>query len=376
MRKKNATIYGERRKKIYDWMAQEGIALVMFEDTEGQRDLTLRWLAGHPSNALLFLSVDQKSLLVPWDVNLAGLYAEADFVIPYGEFGRTPLKALKGAMEKLKIPPLSRVEIPPVTSYPLFLDYVGTFTDYDIICRRGGARKEAEELRAVKDEGEITTLRKGADITNGIITLLEKNVRQGKIKTEADAARFIDMEARKRGCEGTGFETLAAGSERSFAIHAFPAYTDAPFAGNGLSILDFGLKYRGYTTDVTITFVRSPSPAQEKIAGLVEKAYKLALSMAKEGVRTRALAVAVDGLFARSRRAMPHALGHGIGLEEHEAPTLRNRDDNDWVLRNGMIITLEPGLYDQVHGGCRLENDFLITAGGAEPLTNAGIVYL
>jgi Xaa-Pro dipeptidase len=348
----------------------------MFEDTEGRRDLTLRWLTGHPSEALLFLSADQKSLLVPWDANLADLCADADLVIPYGEFNRNSLRALKGALGKLKVPPLSRIEIPPVTSYPLFLDYVGTFTDHDIICRRGGVRKEAEELRAVKDEGEITVLRKGAAITNGIIALLEKNVRQGKIKTEADAARFIDTEARRQGCEGTGFETLAAGSGRSFAIHAFPACTNAPFGGEGFSILDFGIKYRGYTTDVTITFVRSPSPAQEKIAGLVEKAYRLAFSMTKEGVRTRDLAAAVDGLFARSRKAMPHALGHGIGLEEHEAPALHNRDDNEWVLRNGMIITLEPGLYDQVHGGCRLENDILITVEGAEPLTSAGIVYL
>ncbi|MDR2159172.1 MAG: Xaa-Pro peptidase family protein [Treponema sp.] len=376
MSKKSATIHGQRRKKLYDWMAREGITLAMFEDTEGRRDLTLRWLTGHPSNALLFLSVDQKSLLVPWDVNLAGLYAEADFVIPYGEFGRNPLKALRGALRKLKTPALSRIEIPPVTSYPLFLDYVGTFTDYDIICRRGGIRKETEELRAVKDEREILLLRKGADITNGIIGLLERHVRGGKIKTEAGAARFIDAEARKRGCEGTGFETLAAGSERSFAIHAFPPYTDAPFGGDGFSILDFGLKYRGYTTDVTITFVRSPSPAQEKIAGLVEKAYQLALSTVKDGVRARALAAEVDGFFAKSRKAMPHALGHGIGLEEHEAPALHSRDDNEWVLRNGMIITLEPGLYDQVHGGCRLENDLLITTEGAEPLTNAGIVYL
>ncbi|MDR1898552.1 MAG: Xaa-Pro peptidase family protein, partial [Treponema sp.] len=365
MRKRSVTIYGERRKKIYDWMAQEGIALVMFEDTEGQRDLALRWLTGHPSNALLFLSVDRKSMLVPWDINLADLYAESDLIIPYGEFGRHPLRALEGALEKLKIPLQSRVEIPPVTSYPLFLDYVGAFTDYDIICRRGGVRKETEELRAVKDEWEILMLRKGADITNRIIALLEKNVRLGKIRTEADAARFIDTEARKRGCEGTGFETLAAGSERSFAIHAFPPSTNAPFAGDGLSILDFGLKYRGYTTDVTVTFVRSPSPAQEKIAALVERAYRLALSMAKDGVPARDLAAAVDSLFAKSRRAMPHALGHGIGLEEHEGPALRNRDDNEWVLRNGMIITLEPGLYDQVHGGCRLENDLLITGEGA-----------
>jgi Xaa-Pro dipeptidase len=73
---------------------------------------------------------------------------------------------------------------------------------------------------------------------------------------------------------------------------------------------------------------------------------------------------------------MPHGLGHGIGLEAHEAPVVGSRSDNVWILEPGMIITLEPGLYDPVHGGCRLENDVLITEGGAEVLTNSRIVRL
>jgi Xaa-Pro dipeptidase len=71
---------------------------------------------------------------------------------------------------------------------------------------------------------------------------------------------------------------------------------------------------------------------------------------------------------------MPHALGHGIGLEAHEAPYLRSRVDNVWQLRTGMIFTLEPGLYDPIHGGCRLENDILLTESGPEILTNARII--
>jgi Xaa-Pro dipeptidase len=73
---------------------------------------------------------------------------------------------------------------------------------------------------------------------------------------------------------------------------------------------------------------------------------------------------------------MPHALGHGIGLEAHEAPYLRSRPDNAWILQEGMIFTLEPGLYNPVQGGCRLENDILITAEGAEVLTNGRIIRL
>jgi Xaa-Pro dipeptidase len=348
----------------------------MFEDTEGRRDKTIRWLTGQPGDALLFLSVGRKCMLVPWDINLARDYATADIIRPYSEYTRISRNAIRGAAVEFDILPGSKIEIPSVTPYPSFLNYVGNLTEFDIICRERSAVSRAQKFRAVKDEEEIKIYRKAAEVTNVLTDLLEKNVRSGKIKTELDAALFIETEARRRSCEGTGFETLAAGPDRSWSIHAFPGYTGAAFAGRGLSILDFGLKFAGYTTDVTLTFARDPDAPQEKLLGLVEKAYKLALGMAQNGAATRNIAAAVDGHFAKSKKAMPHALGHGIGLEEHEDPPLRNRADNTWVLEPGMVFTLEPGLYDPLCGGCRLENDILMTQAGPEVLTNARIIRL
>jgi Xaa-Pro dipeptidase len=368
--------YLPRLEKIWDWMAQEGIALVMFEDCEERRDQSLCWLCGQPGDALLFLSLDRKTLLVPWDVNLARVFAAADMIIPYGEFNRQPLEAIRGAAKVFKIPGASRIEIPPLTPYPLFLHYVGELGDFDILCRERSALAKTRKLRAIKDETEIKIYRHAANITNDIIDLIEKNVRKEKIKTEADAALLIEAESRRRGCAGTGFETLAAGPERSFSIHAFPAWTSGTFGGPGLSILDFGLRYGSYTTDVTLTFARDLNPKQEKMICLVEKAGRLAASMAHNDMPARDMASAVDALFAKSKKQMPHALGHGIGLEEHEYPAIRNRSDNNWVLEPGMIFTLEPGLYDPLQGGCRLENDFLMTEAGAEMLTEARIIHL
>ena len=369
--------YQKRREALYDWMAQEGIYVVMIEDWEGRRNPTLRWLSGQPGDALLFLSVDRRSFLVPWDINLAMLHAEADILLPYMEFGRQPLMALRGVAERLKMPAGSRIEIPGTTSYPRFLNYVEEFPDFDILCREGGVWTELEKRRAIKDEAEINIYRTISALTDEIINLVEKNMRLGKLKTETDVALFIDSECRKMGCEGTGFETIAAGPARSVGIHAFPAYTGESFGKSGLSILDFGLKYAGYISDVTMTFAREPlSKPQEKMLSLVEKAYNLALPMVKNGVAVRTIAMAVDSYFGRNRKSMPHSLGHGIGLQAHEMPFLRDRADNDWILEPGMIVAVEPGLYDPVHGGCRLENDILITENGAEVLTNSRIVRL
>jgi Xaa-Pro dipeptidase len=371
------SIYKKRREKIYDWMAREGVALIMIEDFEGRRDPAVRWLTGQPGDALVFLSIDKKSLLVPWDINMAMLYAKVDSMIPYSEFERRPVTALKKAAELLKTPAGSRIEIPQVTSYPRFLKYIEELSSFDILCREDGAGPEIEKARSIKDEEEIKIYRKVSAFTCEITDLLEKNIRAGKLETETDVAFFIDAEGRKRGCEGTGFETIVAGPDRSFGIHAFPSFTGGAFGGAGLSIVDYGLKLAGYTSDVTLTFAREPlTKQQERMLALTEKAYHLALSLAAPGKAAREIAGAVDSYFAKAKKKMPHGLGHGIGLEAHEAPAVGNRSDNAWILEPGMIITLEPGLYDPMQGGCRLENDVLITESGADVLTNSRIIRL
>jgi Xaa-Pro dipeptidase len=373
--------YEARRNKLYQWMAEERVGLAMFEHTESRQDPSIRWMTGHPGDGLLFLGFDphgkSHSLLVPWDINIALIYAEADSLIAYTDFERQPLKALQGAIAYFKIPFGGKIEIPPVTPYPLFLHYVEAFIDFEVLCRNGGIHREVEVLRAVKDPEEIRIYRTLSAITNELIDVLEQQIRSGKLNTEEAVALFIEAECRKRGCEGMGFETLAAGPQRSFGIHPFPAYTGGDFATPGLSILDFGLKYGGYTSDVTLTFVRPPlSRAQERLLTLTERAYRLALAMVGEGMAAKTISAAVDALFGNAKKRMPHALGHGIGLEAHESPILRSRADNDWVLKPGMIFTLEPGLYDPAHGGCRLENDILLTEAGVEVLTNARIIRL
>jgi len=369
--------YQNRREKIYDLMSREGTDLLLISDFEEYRNPLIRWFTGQPGDALLFLSASRSSLLVPWDINMATLHAESDSIIPYKEFERKQTKALKGAIDRFKTPVGAKIEIQGTTPYPKFSNFVKEIPEYNIICREGGIWAELEKIRAVKDKDELTIYRKISTITNGIIDQLKDQIRTGKLKTEAEVALFIDFEGRGQSCEGTGFETLAAGPARSFGIHAFPAYTGEAFGGIGLSILDFGLKYSGYTSDVTMTFAKEPlSDAQEEMLSLTEKAYKLALGMVKPGILARDIAIAVDNFFAKSNKTMPHGLGHGIGLQAHEAPSLNSREDNQWILEKDMIITIEPGLYDPVQGGCRLENDILVTETGAEVLTNSRIVRL
>ncbi|MDR0639406.1 MAG: Xaa-Pro peptidase family protein [Spirochaetaceae bacterium] len=370
-------IYQKRRESVRVWMKREGVALAVIEDFEAKRDPALRWLSGHPMDALLFLSANGGSLLVPWDVILAEKIADADKIVPFTAFDRDTAAAIEGAIRHFGVEKGRPIELPSATTYPAFCRLREKLPGHDLLCREDGLRDMLNAGRAVKDAAEIAVYRQVSAITDELIGQVEQGVKIGKLKTETDVALFIEREARLRGCEGTGFETLCAGPERSFGIHCFPAYTNGPFATTGFSILDFGLVYQGYTSDVTMTFAREPlSARQEEMFLLVLEAAAIGIAAVRPGVRGSDVGKTVNAFFTSRGVSMPHGLGHGIGLEAHEAPSLVAKDDNKWILQPGMIVTVEPGLYEKGAGGCRLENDVLVTENGNEVLTSSRIVRL
>jgi Xaa-Pro dipeptidase len=366
-----------RRSRVASRLASDGVAAALFEDAEGRRDQSIRYLTGQPGDALLVIAADGRSILVAWDLNLARLLASADETLAYADFARLPLRALAEVLARLGLPEGSRVELPSTFAYPRYVDFVEGLPLFDLVCRNDGIDEEVRASRSIKDESELAVYRRVAGITNGLIDEIEAGVRSGAIKTELDAALLIERSSRESGCEGPGFETLAAGPSRSWGIHAFPPYGAGKFAEEGMSILDFGLKLEGYTTDVTMSFVRGRlGSGQEKMLELVERAHEETIAMLAPGVSCREVALKADAIFAEAGLVMPHALGHGIGLEDHEAPAIRSREDNRDVFASGQVVAIEPGLYHPELGGLRLEDDILITPSGHEVITKSRIVRL
>jgi Xaa-Pro dipeptidase len=368
--------YEERRAALAKWLEAEGLDYCLIMDFEGGRDPALRWLTGHPSDAALVVGADGSALLSPWDAGLARLKAPGIELMPYTEAGRDPRRLLslylgrRGAKK-------ARVELPAATSHPSFLEFVAALAGHELICRDGGLGAALSRMRARKDPAELEALARACAIADELSASIAERLRGGWEPRELDVALYIEAECRARGCEGIAFETLAAGPARSFGIHAFPAYGPGPFASRGLSILDFGVCYEGYRSDVTVSFAKGPLAAgQERMIKLVEAAYAAATALLKPGVAAIDVARAADDAFAAAGAAMPHALGHGIGLEAHEAPLIRNKEGNDWKLEPGMVFTIEPGLYDLALGGVRLEDDWLMEEGGARRLTSSFIARL
>lgn len=369
--------YAARRGKLAEYMKNSGITAAVFEDTEGRRDPAVRYFTGHNGDALLVFFSDNKAVLIPWDENLAKNQAVADKIIPYSRYNRQNVRAVKELLAAAKVSGKMTVELPSVTPYPLFLQYVDALTGWNVRCRENSLHDYVAEMRQIKDEYEIACTKKAAGVGDRIIDMIEEQVKLGVIKNETDVALLIERECRNQGCERTGFDTLAAGPSRSFAIHCFPNYTSAEWPANGLSILDFGVVYNGYTSDTTLTIAKGElSPAQKKQLDLVQTAYTESLELYKKDVPIQAAAMKAAEIFAKAKRTMPHTLGHGIGLEIHEIPIIRVNTPAEKIFQPGMIVTLEPGLYDPEIGGSRLENDILITETGNEVISHSRIIYL
>lgn len=370
-------IYAARKAKLFEFMQKNRIAAAVFEDCEERRNPAVRYFTGHPTDALFIAAADGKTALVPWDENLAKELSVDVKILPYNKYGRTNTKAVKEVLKMFKVKEKSKVDIMPDTPYPLFLKFVDELEGWDVLCREESVHDFVREMRTTKDEYEIECTKEACRVGDWIISEIERGIKENWLQRESDVALLIESELRKCGCERTGFDTLAAGPSRSFAIHAFPGYTNAPWPAQGLSILDFGVVYNGYTSDTTLTVAKGPlNEKQEELLSLVEKAAQVALPLYKAGLPVKDSAEAVDRLFEEAGRVMPHTLGHGIGLEIHEVPRMSAKQSSKVVFKPGMIVTLEPGLYDPELGGVRLENDVLITETGNEVLTNSKIIRI
>ena len=371
-------IYYDRKFSLIRYLNENNIGACVFIDSEEHRDPSIPYYTGHNSDAVLIIFSDGYSVLVPWDENLAKQNAIYDKLIPYTRYKNNEIDAVKAVLNLCYTHGInSKVELPPYLTYPQYLKFIDALANFDCSCKEEGAYQFVVESRMQKDEYEIECTKEAARVGDLIIDHIESGIKNGSLKTEADVALLIEKELRENGCQRTGFDTLAAGPSRSFAIHAFPGYTNALWPDTGLSILDFGVVYNGYTSDTTVTVAKGPlTPEQEKLLELVQKAYDECLKLYTPEHTIVEAAKKADSVFATAKKKMPHTLGHAIGLEIHERPRVSTKTKAEMKFKPGMILTLEPGLYDAEIGGVRLENDVLITENGNEVLTHSRIIRI
>jgi Xaa-Pro aminopeptidase len=225
-----------------------------------------------------------------------------------------------------------------------------------------------EELREVKDEGELAAMREAARLGAEALAGLLPTLREGM--TERQVAVDLELAMRRLGGDGTAFDTIVAFGEQAAEPHHHPG--DRPLRAGDLVKLDFGARVDGYCADMTRTVVLGrASQRQRDVHDLVRHAQAAGLACLRAGVAAGEVDQAcrqpiVD---AGLGDCFPHPTGHGIGLEIHEAPRLRpgSRDR----IAAGTPVTVEPGVYLPGFGGVRIEDLAVARPDGHELLTTA-----
>ena len=229
-------------------------------------------------------------------------------------------------------------------------------------------KRVIENLRAVKSKPEIAVMKDAAILISRVFEKVLPRIRPGT--TELQLAARIDYEIKLLGGSGSSFETIVAAGPRSSWAHARPS--SKPLAKNELVVLDQGAILRAYCSDLTRTVFVGRAPG--RVRGLYQAVLE-AQQAAKAAIRPGVTAGSVDAA-ARSalrRRGLAkyftHSTGHGLGLEIHEMPRIGRGDET--VLQEGMVLTVEPGVYLDGLGGIRIEDDVVVTKTGAVDLTTA-----
>jgi len=223
-----------------------------------------------------------------------------------------------------------------------------------------------EPLRGIKDDGEIKSIRAAASVATAALAQARRRFRPGI--TESELAGVVDLEIRKRGCTNS-FETIVAFAANASRPHHQP--TQKKLKARDTILIDFGARHNGYCCDITRCFALGrPTAAYRKAYDVVERAQATAIETARAGASLTQVDHAAREMIRRS--GLPvygHGTGHGLGLEIHETPFLKEQAKG--TLRAGQVITIEPGVYIPGKLGVRIEDDILITEDGCEILTRA-----
>ena len=223
-----------------------------------------------------------------------------------------------------------------------------------------------ESLRMRKDDGEIRAMEAAAVVASGaLLQVLERGIR-GRRESEVAAGLAFGM--KMEGAEEESFRAIVASGPRSAMPHAVP--TGERIGMDDLVVIDLGARLRGYCSDETVTILpRRPRRELRRVHDAVRRAQEAGIRVVRPGVPCREVDARVRESLDRSGylQYFVHSTGHGVGLEIHERPSLSVRSRDRLV--EGMVVTVEPGVYIPGLGGVRIEDMIRVTGSRGERLT-------
>jgi Xaa-Pro aminopeptidase len=249
-------------------------------------------------------------------------------------------------------------------TYDKYEDYSSKFEVKELI----PLKNIIESIRMIKDSEELQFIKKAVEIADGAFLNVLPLIKPGILETEVSAE--IEYFMKKQGAQGSSFQTIVASGARSAMPHGVASNKE--IKNGDVIIMDYGAIYQGYCSDITRTiFLGKPDEKMTKIYDIVLRAQKEALNGAHKGLKGREIDSIAREIINNSgyEKNFGHGLGHGVGLEIHEEPRFAPSDDN--TMENGMVVTVEPGIYVEGYGGVRIEDMIVIKDDQPEILTRA-----
>jgi len=222
--------------------------------------------------------------------------------------------------------------------------------------------KDCLKLRETKTKEEIKIIRKAYQISNNILNSCLKNFKS--FKTESDVKAFLEYEAKKQGCE-LAFPTIVASGKNAVKPHHD---TEKSKLKKGFCVIDFGIRFKNYCTDITRTvYLGKPTEKEKEI-------YNFLLNVQKEAIKSIKISKNCSDLYKETKKRLEgyqkyftHGLGHGVGIKIHELPNLTEKSKDK--VQNNTLFTIEPGIYLKTMG-IRIEDSILIYRNKPHIMTN------
>jgi len=357
-------ISGKKIRSISERLSKEGVSAAIFVNAEPVTDPNIAYLTGFfgmGSGLLVFRPHKPMKMIVSeLDYGRAVEQSSADEVVKIGPGERGLHMALK------HLPSTGKIGVVKSRFTIGMLEGLGVRKS-----RLIDIGKIMSEERAVKEPKEIEAFEKSASICNLGIKYLEESLRTGIAASEISAG--LEHELARKGSEKPPFETIVTSGPGSAHIHPYPSAGDSK-VGRGLGIVDFGAVYSGFVTDITVPFCAGRlSDREKKIIKTVLAVHDDSMLSIKSGICVKSLYENYEKALKSAGFDVKHSLGHGLGIETHEFPTI-NREDIK--LRENMSITIEPGVYEKNTGGCRIENDVLVLKNSCRVLTKSRLISI
>lgn len=223
-----------------------------------------------------------------------------------------------------------------------------------------------ENFRKIKTSEELSLIKKAIEVTLSCLSFIKNKIRPGI--REKDFAAEIEYFIKTRGGDEPAFKTIVASGSNSVMPHAIT--TDRIIKRNDSVLIDFGVRFSGYNSDLTRVFSLGKINAYyRKVYSIVKDAQRIAIDYIKPGVRISEVEIKVRDYLDKAglEKFFGHSLGHGIGREVHELPKISK--DNRELFKENMVFTVEPGVYIPKLAGFRHEDMAVVTKYGCEALT-------